>query len=1349
MPSLLDREIDTESADAFGHRHFASALKSLIESPMNHPPFSVGLLGHWGTGKSSIKSLYLKGLNEDTQRGKDGKGATRRERFYPITFNAWRYGENVRRALLRYVFCELGGDEDAITDRLFNQVQKPTLLPRDSQTLLRDFYDKWVWPVPQLLIAILLAIGLTYLAARVFRLEEQWVLAVVFGINALLVGMLTKFLLDPKRFYVPRYTTVTRVELPTVSAEQYEQFLADQITEFKTKNPKCERIVIFVDDLDRLSSEEMVTGLDAVRALMEMSSERLKGVGVVFVISCDEERIADALANRRKQSSDLPGAVHTHYDARRYLDRIFQFRLEIPPFPRQDMRSYALKRLKSELPQIASGIEKRGASVEEVVSRMIHVGVQSPRNALQILNGFVQSWWVATERERDGAGTDRPGGLGEGAVTRYPVALAVLAALRADFPDFYNDLLKEPELITRFTDVFIRGLPLSQQPEGARVLLACYAETAVDDSVETKEARLLRKYRPLRQFLAGIIGITWPPSIAPLLLLSQDPVTRKMGDAARRVYNSFVNGDAKGVLEDLGKDKDDRPLATEHMQLLRDLSEDVERETDDRRDNVAAVLAALAGRYPQSDAHHLLVPLARRLADSPRLRWRLGIDGISSVLPGVTKEDRQAVASRLVSDLFKNSEEIDFRLPSGGVPSLDEAVALVRDGAETVLRVYASDGLDARTEALLLDWLMARHIGSGGRVQRLPFADMESWVASHETVLVEALGSRYADTLAAGIEARDPGVPDREAIVRRTRTIFEGMYAGGQDRRGDMWRLVARYGGTTNIGAGEIATETVEKYGGEPGAECSEAIVSIAERLTTGYKDTDNPLTHEDRSAVDALRRTIEVRNDLSAEALNALSVLAGVLGSQPATTNDAIPLAEALLSRGAPGTDEMLVEWAAHATTDLTDPGIDFLARHFGDALGDSGRNLVISQFNDLAQETDPDEGSVQRYRRMVEGLTDESLRMEPMATHIARLMTWVERQHANPAYLRRIFRVIPHVLRIAPPQAAGNMLNVLFSNTRTAPSEAGFLYGEMVGAWPRPTAEWEPYEPHSICQWAATTVSNSPSIAEVPLILDSMADMVRRGLTGQEGKQALLGTLLTAWQYHPRNALSLLKEHLAVDPTPAQIADLSSGMPPEEGEPLACLREAWQFYSARLDQGERLAVAKRLLALSSPSSSIGPDPWLRLWFDVTPADLVHATSVVLEDDGFNDDQKERIWRQYERHAGELGQQSALHLLSAFLVHPSAPKTVRAALDFQQEISRLFANADEKFDLGVVLLKALFQAPTLEVKNRLADWLKSLGNSGVLKEVGNIGGYTDQDLDLLAPAFPNSRELKKLRRQD
>ena len=77
--------------------------------------------------------------------------------------------------------------------------------------------------------------------------------------------------------------------------------------------------------------------------------------------------------------------------------------------------------------------------------------VQSPRNAIQIINAFAQTWWIADQRERSGVGSDAPGALSDGAVTDNPLALAALCVLRVDFPDFFNEVQKRPELIHEFT----------------------------------------------------------------------------------------------------------------------------------------------------------------------------------------------------------------------------------------------------------------------------------------------------------------------------------------------------------------------------------------------------------------------------------------------------------------------------------------------------------------------------------------------------------------------------------------------------------------------------------------------------------------------------------------------------------------------------------------------------------------------------------------------------------------------------------------------------------------------------------------------------------------------------------
>ena len=170
MPSLLDREISSAEDDAFGHRHFAKALESLIESPKNEPPFSVGLLGKWGTGKSSIKEIYLRSLHDD--RTKNEKGKIRSERFHTINFNAWRFGgENIKRALLRHVFLALGGEETRLKDELFRQVERTATEKRPWIDFFRDLLDKWVWSAVEIFLFFSIIAIFLYIISKTFYIK--------------------------------------------------------------------------------------------------------------------------------------------------------------------------------------------------------------------------------------------------------------------------------------------------------------------------------------------------------------------------------------------------------------------------------------------------------------------------------------------------------------------------------------------------------------------------------------------------------------------------------------------------------------------------------------------------------------------------------------------------------------------------------------------------------------------------------------------------------------------------------------------------------------------------------------------------------------------------------------------------------------------------------------------------------------------------------------------------------------------------------------------------------------------------------------------------------------------------
>jgi hypothetical protein len=779
MPSVLDREVRAREADAFGHRHFALALADLIESSSNPPPFSIGLLGGWGMGKSSIKELYLADL-EGSEARSQGNGK-RRERFHAITFNAWRYGgENVKRALLRHVFRALGGDEGKLFDALFNQITRSRLEARPWLDVLRELWGRFGWGLGLILLFFLIIGLIAWGLGWLLGLGESS-LGLALAVLLLAGATLAKPFLNPTWLVVPRYAAFTRVELPRASIEQYEELLLDQLHEFKKRRGRrCERLVIFVDDLDRLSAEEMVTGLDAIRTFMDLSTEELPaGMGIVFVVSCDEERVARALTERGR-SSDLPGAVFSRSDARRFLDRIFQFRLELPPLPRQDMRRFAREKLAQHAPVFYAALEQRDGTIDDIIDRLIHVDVRSPRNAVQLLNAFVESWWLAVRREREGAGTNSPGGLREGAVTDYLEALAAICALRVDFPDFYTQLERQPRLLEWFTEVFIRGTPYEDESEAVREALRPFVN----------EGTLKPDYRPLRRFASSLEGLRWPSSLQPLLLLSQDAITRHSGDRGIGVFEALVSGDGPGALRELGRDADGRELTREDVALLRSLDEDLRAETPVRRNNAAAVIAGLAARIPRPSAYSVLTPVARRLIESDQLRWRLGVDGIREVIEPVSQGDRRAAAARLVEDLLRPEDEIAFRLVGGGQPSLHEAVEMVLEAVPLILSVLQRDGLDDISRAKLADWLEVRQIASARRQQVLSILQLETWMADYEPALVPLLGARYVRLIIDVLDSNEPPRLVLPETLRRVRGIFDDLYNGGEIRRTELWEFL-------------------------------------------------------------------------------------------------------------------------------------------------------------------------------------------------------------------------------------------------------------------------------------------------------------------------------------------------------------------------------------------------------------------------------------------------------------------------------------------------------------------------------------------------------------------------------
>lgn len=1351
MRALLDRELKDAGDDAFGHRDFARALRGLVESPENAPPFSVGLLGRWGTGKSSIKGIYLSSLEDDAAT--DRRGRKRADRFRTITFNAWRFGgENIKRALLREVYLKLGGEEPALNDRLFRQVHRTAQERRPWAEFFQDLLDRWVWSTVQVVVMFLLFVASLWAVQRYFPVADDLVRGGVIVALAGTVVLLGKQLLDHRRLVASTRSNVTRIELPSSSAEEYEDLLVDQLTKFKAGKTKdgtgksCERLIVFVDDLDRLSAEEMVNGLDAIRTFMEMPGMPPEGPGLVFVVSCDEGRVADALADRRRQrDAELPGAVFSRADARRYLDRIFQFRLEIPQFPRRDMRAYARKRLAEDLPEIVGDLRARDVALENVTDRLVHVRVQDPRNVVHLLNAFSQSWWLAKRRELEGARVpDRAGGLQEGAVTAHPVALAAICALRVDYPDFFRELQQEPDLIKRFTQVFIRGDTVEAQPESTRETLRTYERELDTGAIDVKP-----EYRALRQYVSSLQGLRWPPSLQPLLLLAQDPVTRRLGDRALPVYDAFVSGDHRGVLQALGHDADGDSLTDEEMNLLGDMDEQLVNDTEVRQNNAGAVMSALADRFPEDRAGQFLGRLARRLADSPELRWRVGLQRMRNLLGRFRPDDRRELASLLSADLLKPQDDVDFRLTSGETPSLDEAMGMADTACMAVLEVWEDDGLPEHARARLLDWLETRRVALGGEEDAFPFSQLEAWMEGREELLLLALGSRYTTMLVSELEGNRTEDLDLDKSARRSRVVFENLRDSGEESRALLWEQAARFAAVRAKEAVALAWQTMTA---QPGAADPAAASRFLERLVERLvKDLDD----EGEWALDwregsvALVEMVEThRGRIKGEAGHSLARLAERWGRAGSPEDILAYLALRLMPPvrvfDAEVFEEVVQDWSEGLLSGLQDPCRVWLAENFVDGLTEASRASVVQGIAFVSQSTEVTDEQGRRYRHFMGAFDEPGLSTAEMQGHLTNVLGVMEQQQQSPSrYLQQVFPALAPRLTQAESATAARVLQTLFVSPRVQQfSWFAWLHGQMADRWPD-REDLGGYDPSAVFNTAAQVLPTNPSDRRAPDLLHSMRKMVLRGVVTDDNAEQVLNAACQLWPHYKAAASEALLE-LDGSPTPEMVAGLAAGTDLSDDGERTALETTWRHEAAVLGFEADLSVARAVLASAPQGPDNEPDAALRLWVDARPERRVPLLRTLLADPNVSDVHRRRVWLQAQRASADLGRDFILSVLPEVFAVADIPETNRVILDGSETVSRLFPTQKDKNGLSGVLLRGLAASTSVETKNGLAGWMRNIGGGAALRSQDALATLSDDDLEILSRHFPRSQPLRR-----
>lgn len=521
--------------------HYADISKVLNETiDTNAPPFNIAIIGKWGLGKSSLINLV-------TDRYKNSP-----EKYCVQEINAWKYEkESLRKVFLKQLW-------QGLNEKKFHSFE---VIRREiSDIITKELIDdstgskkiKWYsvigslvkfLPTLAIIAAFTFVIFIFYKYIQ-FRIVDSPTFTSYFWAQVFLgycknigtvlfIPVIVAVLTNLTNEYRQKKAQKFELNFPIETTDDYEIFLETKIKEY-LKKQKDLKIITVIDDLDRLSIDKIVEALDALKAFVGFSK-------CIFIVPFDDEIIKQALDKRRvKEFNDHDEIVESEL----ILDKLFQFKIYLPPLLDFDIQDYALSLAKQEIPDFLKEYCNEEL-MEKVIRRvLIHPSVSTPRQVKKLLNAFVNNYMIATAREQSGK-------VEKGLLTSEngTMQIAKISVLQADFNNFYDLLFKDMNAPKTFL-AYHTGESTKDIPQ---YLQSYFTEKTVDIESRKFLFKLKREYNPLANFLIRT-NMYEVPSIAPYLFLAQDEISIKTGDELQRqVTQALVSGNiqtVKNLLED-------------------------------------------------------------------------------------------------------------------------------------------------------------------------------------------------------------------------------------------------------------------------------------------------------------------------------------------------------------------------------------------------------------------------------------------------------------------------------------------------------------------------------------------------------------------------------------------------------------------------------------------------------------------------------------------------------------------------------------------------------------------------------------------------------------------------------
>ena len=423
---IVDRALGPHDPDALEHQPIADRVADLVT--VTEPPINIALFGAWGSGKSSFARLL------------DGALKSRRPKARLVVYDAWTFeGESLQRNFISAAANALAlpADDDKYRDFHGGLYQSR----RSAAVELSSVHLKKL-----ALAAAAIAVGLLSVTAVVVAIA-----AYLTGNDVLDEVLKTLSALIPASAVAGLLGGITRdilagarVEIDQ-SAPTQEQFRARfaKLVDTALRVHSLDRIVFFVDELDRCSPKQVVQILAAIRHFFDQEHS-------LFVVAADRQVIEQALAQEGEQATPVNRETPYYSSASEYIDKVFQHQLALPPLRGRRLTRFARDLVQTKTGGLWSELAAHDSKLrDQIIYVLVPSHIRSPRRVKVLLNNFATNARIAQSRGVNWLG--------------HALEVAKLTALRTEFPRFAADLPLEPRLPELLIDVPAKPSPRVEQ----------------------------------------------------------------------------------------------------------------------------------------------------------------------------------------------------------------------------------------------------------------------------------------------------------------------------------------------------------------------------------------------------------------------------------------------------------------------------------------------------------------------------------------------------------------------------------------------------------------------------------------------------------------------------------------------------------------------------------------------------------------------------------------------------------------------------------------------------------------------------------------------------------------------